>query len=143
MDAHSTGAGSDHTPAIDPDRHRSAEERFGATRAGHAEVDSLTSERAGRLWWDADVEDYHDHHGAFLGVDTPGGDFVWCPEGVREADAGLLGPVRDKTVLELGCGSAPSARWLAGRGARVVGLDVAVAMLRGGRGCRAAGERAV
>jgi len=143
MDAHSTGAGADHTPAIDPDRHRSAEERFGATRAGHAEVDSLTSERAGRLWWDADVEDYHDHHGAFLGVDTPGGDFVWCPEGVREADAGLLGPVRDKTVLELGCGSAPSARWLAGRGARVVGLDVSIAMLRRGLASMAADERTV
>ena len=38
-------------------------------------------------WWDADADDYHAEHGEFLGDDR----FVWCPEGLDEADAGLLG----------------------------------------------------
>ncbi len=38
-------------------------------------------------WWDADADDYQAEHGDFLG-DV---DFVWCPEGLREADARLLG----------------------------------------------------
>ncbi|MDN5760554.1 MAG: class I SAM-dependent methyltransferase, partial [Tomitella sp.] len=63
------------------------------------------------------------------------GDFVWCPEGLREADAALLGPAAElagRHVLEIGCGSAPCSRWLSAHGARAVGLDLSMAMLRRG-----------
>ena len=82
--------------------------------------------RASRGWWDADADDYQAEHGAFLG-DV---DFVWCPEGLREADARLLGDVAGRRVLEVGCGAAAAARWLATQGARPVALDLSAGMLR-------------
>lgn len=94
--------------------------------------DSAGSEAANRRWWDFDAAAYHEEHAAFLGVDAVDGDFVWCPEGLRESDAGLLGAVAGTVVLEIGCGSAPCARWLAGRGATVIGLDISAGMLRRG-----------
>jgi SAM-dependent methyltransferase len=84
---------------------------------------------ASRGWWDLDADDYQAEHGAFLG-DV---DFVWCPEGLREADARLLGDVREKKILELGAGAAAGARWLAGQGAEVVALDLSAGMLRHAR----------
>lgn len=54
---------------------------------------------------------------------------MWCPEGLREADAHLLGDVAGRRVLEVGCGSAPCARWLALQGAHVVGIDLSAGML--------------
>ncbi|MFT4128409.1 MAG: class I SAM-dependent methyltransferase [Gordonia sp. (in: high G+C Gram-positive bacteria)] len=96
------------------------------------EIDSATSARASRSWWDAESGDYHAEHGEFLGTDTPGGDVVWGPERLREAEAGLLGEVAGRAVLEVGCGSAPCSRWLAGRGARVIAMDLSRRML--GRG---------
>jgi SAM-dependent methyltransferase len=89
-------------------------------------VSDAESRAASRRWWDADADDYQDEHGAFLG-DV---DFVWCPEGLREADAGLLGPVADRRILELGCGAAAAARWLATQGAEVVAMDLSAGMLR-------------
>jgi SAM-dependent methyltransferase len=78
------------------------------------------SARANRRWWDAEAARYQDEHGAFLGD----ADFVWCPEGLREADTRLLGDVAGRDVLELGCGGAQCARWLVTRGARVTAFDV-------------------
>lgn len=95
--------------------------------------DSAGSEAANRSWWDSDAAAYHEEHAAFLGVDTADGEFVWCPEGLRESELGLLGTVGPGTVaLEIGCGSAPCARWLATRGATVIGIDVSAGMLRRG-----------
>ncbi|RBY85643.1 class I SAM-dependent methyltransferase [Blastococcus sp. TF02A-30] len=88
--------------------------------AGQAE-----SARANRLWWDAAAPAYLAEHGTDLGD----ADFLWCPEGLREADAHLLGDVAGRRVLEIGCGSAPCARWLARHGADVVALDVSGGML--------------
>lgn len=82
--------------------------------------------RASRSWWDADAEQYQSEHGDFLGD----ADFLWCPEGLREADVRLLGEVRGRRVLELGCGAAAASRWLASQGARVVGVDLSAGMLR-------------
>ncbi len=93
------------------------------------DVDSATSESASRSWWDGEADDYQAEHGVFLGNEVPGGDFVWGPERLREAEAGLLGEVAGRDVLEIGCGAAPCARWLAAHGARVVGLDVSAGML--------------
>ncbi len=111
----------------DPDQH----DDVGSVRPPRVltAVDSTTSDRANRWWWDHDAENYHAEHGEFLGAHAAGGDFVWCPEGLREADVGLLGDTADRDVLEVGCGSAPCSRWLAGRGARVVGVDLSRRML--------------
>jgi SAM-dependent methyltransferase len=92
-------------------------------------VTDTESRLASRRWWDFDADAYQDEHGAFLG-DV---DFVWCPEGLREADARLLGDVRGQRVLELGCGAAAGARWLDGQGADVVALDLSAGMLRHAR----------
>lgn len=103
----------------------SAEQQLGTAGVARRPVDTAESQRASRRWWDADAADYLAEHGSDIG-DT---EFVWCPEGLREADAGLLGDVAGKRVLEVGCGSAPCARWLAGRCASVVGLDLSAGML--------------
>ena len=97
-----------------------------------ADIDSTVSEHASRWWWDHDADDYHDEHGDFLGAARLGGEFRWCPEGLTEAEAALLGPVEGRSVLEVGCGSAPCARWLTARGAHVIGLDLSREMLRHG-----------
>jgi SAM-dependent methyltransferase len=104
----------------------SAEERLGTVGVARRAAGAPESERASRLWWDADADDYLAEHGRDIGES----DFVWCPEGLREADAGLLGDVRGRRVLEVGCGSAPCARWLAEQGAHPVALDLSGAMLR-------------
>ncbi|MGW6695944.1 class I SAM-dependent methyltransferase [Rhodococcus sp. NPDC054953] len=121
------------TPATDDDRHAAANATLGTTGVGRSRLDSAQSERASRAWWDADAADYHRTHGEFLGVDSAGGEFVWCPEGLHEGDVHLLGDVAGRDVLEIGCGSAPCARWLAGQGARAVGLDLSRGMLERGR----------
>jgi SAM-dependent methyltransferase len=90
---------------------------------------SVTAEenrQASRAWWDRDADSYQSEHGDFLGMV----DLVWCPEGLREADAHLLGDVRDKRILELGCGAAAAGRWLVTQGADVVGLDLSAGMLQ-------------
>ncbi len=83
------------------------------------------SARANRRWWDAAAPAYLAEHGADLG-DV---DFLWCPEGLREGDAHLLGEVAGRRALEVGCGSAPCARWLRREGADVVALDLSAGML--------------
>lgn len=108
------------TPSVEP---------LGPTRPRVRAADQATSRAANRRWWDADAESYHAEHGAFLGD----ADFVWCPENVREADVGLLGDVAGRRVLEVGCGSAPCARYLRARGAQVVAFDLSAGMLAHGR----------
>lgn len=81
---------------------------------------------ANRAWWDTAAPEYQAEHGSFLGD----ADFVWGPEGLREADARLLGPVAGADVLEFGCGAAQCARWLMGAGARVVGVDLSEVQLQ-------------
>ena len=97
--------------------------------------DPTESAAASRRWWDAEAASYLDEHGAFLGDAR----FVWSPEGLSEADSGLLGEVEGRRVLEVGCGAAQCARWLAARGADPVGLDLSGTMLgharRIGIGC--------
>lgn len=96
------------------------------------------TQRANRAEWDRYADDYQATHGEFLG-DVG---FRWCPEGVDEADVGLLGDVTGRRVLEVGCGAAQCARWLGTRGARPVGLDLSERQLRHSRrldeatGCR-------
>lgn len=83
--------------------------------------------RANRRWWDSAAAGYQALHGDFLGDAR----FVWCPEGLDEAAAGLLGPVAGADVLEVGCGAAQCGRWLRTQAAaQVVGVDLSLAQLR-------------
>jgi SAM-dependent methyltransferase len=90
------------------------------------QVTDAEARAASRYWWDTDADAYLATHGAFLGEV----DLVWCPEGLREAEARLLGEVRGCRVLEVGCGHAAGARWLRTEGAVPVGLDLSAGMLR-------------
>lgn len=91
----------------------------------HRPAGPLESARANRTWWDAEARSYQDEHGEFLGD----ADLLWCPEGLREADVRLLGDVAGRDVLEIGCGAAQGARWLASQGARVTAFDVSYGQL--------------
>ncbi|HUR50723.1 MAG TPA: class I SAM-dependent methyltransferase [Mycobacteriales bacterium] len=95
-------------------------------RVAHRDAGPQESARANRDWWDANARDYYAEHGAVLGD----ADLLWCPEGLREGDAQLLGDVRDRDVLELGCGAAQGGRWLASQGARVTAFDVSLGQLQ-------------
>jgi SAM-dependent methyltransferase len=92
-------------------------------------VDASTTRRANRAWWDAEAFGYMAEHGRFLGDAS----LTWCPERLREDEAHLLGDVAGLDVLEVGCGAAQGSRWVAGQGARVVGIDLSAAMLRESR----------
>jgi len=96
---------------------------------GRRAADAVATVRANRSWWDRDADAYHREHGEFLGD----ADFVWCPERLREQDAHLLGEVRGRRVLEVGCGAAMCSRWLAGQGAEPVAFDISAGMLRHAR----------
>ncbi|HEX7354892.1 MAG TPA: class I SAM-dependent methyltransferase [Mycobacteriales bacterium] len=95
-------------------------------RIARRALDASEAVRANRRWWDGGADAYQAEHGAFLGD----ADFVWCPEGLREADAGLLGDVSGRRVLEVGAGAAQCSRWLASRGALPVALDLSAGQLR-------------
>ncbi|MDJ0361119.1 class I SAM-dependent methyltransferase [Rhodococcus sp. H29-C3] len=110
---------------------------------GRGRLSSQASDRASRSWWDSDADEYHRTHGEFLGVGSEQGEFVWCPEGLHEGDAHLLGEISGKRILEVGCGSAPCARWLAAHGAHAVGLDISAGMLARGLDAMAAGGTTV
>jgi len=106
-----------------------AEQSTADTAVVHRAAGAAESARANRHWWDANATDYYAEHGKVLG-DT---DLLWCPEGLREADAQLLGEVRDLDVLEVGCGAAQAARWLVAQGARVTAFDVSAGQLQQAR----------
>ncbi|MFI7588969.1 class I SAM-dependent methyltransferase [Spongisporangium articulatum] len=95
--------------------------------AGYRAAGAEETVRANRSWWDGSAVGYQEEHRGDLG--GPDG-FVWCPEGLREDDAHLLGDVRGLRVLEVGAGGAQCSRWLAGRGAQVVATDLSAGMLR-------------
>lgn len=123
MSSLEVGSGAPENPPI---TQRGAERLLGTVGSERRPASSAESIAANIAWWDADADDYHVEHGEFLGVT----DFVWCPEALREQDAKLLGEVAGRDVLEVGCGSAPCARWLAEQGAKVVGFDLSAGMLR-------------
>lgn len=85
--------------------------------------------RASRQWWDANADLYQSEHGGFLGD----ADFVWGPEGLREADARLLGDVAGRFGVEVGCGAAQCSRWLIRQGARMLALDLSAGQLAAAR----------
>lgn len=89
------------------------------------DTDPDESVRASRGWWDEQSTDYYAEHGAFLGD----ADFLWGPEGLRESTAGLLGELRERRVLEIGCGAAQCSRWLRRQEAHPVAMDLSAGQL--------------
>ncbi|MFP3990618.1 methyltransferase domain-containing protein [Streptomyces sp. E11-3] len=95
-------------------------------------ADVAESSRASRGWWDRNADEYQREHGTFLGDDR----FVWCPEGLDEVEAELLGPaesLKGLHILEIGAGAAQCSRWLAAQGARPVALDLSHRQLQHAR----------
>lgn len=91
--------------------------------AGYREVPP--DGRGANRWWDTHAAEYLADHGATLGDD----DLLWCPEGLTEGEAGLLGALAGLDVLEVGAGAAQGSRWCAAQGARVVATDLSAGML--------------
>jgi SAM-dependent methyltransferase len=96
---------------------------------GRRTLTEVETRRANRRDWDAYADEYQATHGEFL-RDIG---FVWCPEGLDEAEAHVLGDVAGRDVLEVGCGAAQCARWLTTQGARAVGLDLSERQLQHAR----------
>ncbi|GAB3047421.1 class I SAM-dependent methyltransferase [Sediminivirga luteola] len=96
---------------------------------GYLAIGAEESVRANRSYWDGSAESYLAEHGSFLGA----ADFIWCPEGIHERDVRLLGKVRGRRVLEVGCGAGQCSRWLAEQGAQATGVDFSSAMLQQAR----------
>jgi SAM-dependent methyltransferase len=116
-----------------------AHERESEVIVGYAEVAASAAVAANRGWWDGEADAYQAEHGSFLAGpsgDPSDADFIWCPEGLREATAQLLGPadsLRGERILEVGCGAAQCARWLVAQGAEVVAMDLSSGQLRHAR----------
>lgn len=92
-------------------------------------VDEAESRRANGPDWDRYADEYQATHGEFLGDIG----FVWGPEGLTEAQAGVLGPLAGKDVLEVGSGAGQCSRWVRSQGGRSFGLDLSYRQLQHSR----------
>jgi SAM-dependent methyltransferase len=91
-----------------------------------------------RRFWDAGSDDYQARHGEVLTRTA----LAWGPWRVPEAELNVLGDVRGKDVLELGCGAAQWSIALADLEARPVGIDLSSRQLDHAReAVRRAGAR--
>ena len=79
--------------------------------------------------WDRYADEYQATHGEFLGDCG----FVWGPEGLTEDEAGVLGDVAGRDVLEVGSGAGQCSRWVRSRGGRGYGLDLSFRQLQHSR----------
>jgi SAM-dependent methyltransferase len=75
--------------------------------------------RRNRAYWDAYASEWVEPGRRAWASDEP----HWGIWHVPERELQTVPDVRDKDVLELGCGTAYWSAWLARRGAKVVGLD--------------------
>ncbi len=77
--------------------------------------------RRNRQSWNETADAYQQEHGTFL---EASGGLAWGVWQIPEAELQILGDVRGKDMLELGCGAAQWSIALAKAGARPVGLDL-------------------
>lgn len=82
--------------------------------------------RRNRRFWERGSDEYDRRHRKAL---EGGNAATWGLWRLPESSLQLLGPVRGKTILELGCGAARWSIELARRGARPLGLDATRAQL--------------
>ena len=87
-----------------------------------------------RRGWDAYCDEYQRLHGAQLTANPQ----AWGVWSLPESEVRLLGDVRDRDVLEFGCGAAQWSIALAQRGARCTGLDNSARQLDHARAAAAA-----
>ena len=92
-------------------------------------VDELESRSANGPDWDRYADEYQAPHGSVRGD----AGIVWGPEGLTEEQAGVLGDVADRDVLEVGSGAGQCCRWVRSRGGRAVGLDLSHRQLQHSR----------
>jgi SAM-dependent methyltransferase len=92
-------------------------------------VSEEESRKANGPDWDRYADEYQATHGDFLG-DVG---FVWGPEGLTETEAGILGPLADRDVLEVGSGAGQCSRWIRSKGGRAYGLDLSHRQLQHSR----------
>lgn len=89
--------------------------------------DALTEHaRMNRESWNAEGDQYQADHGDQLAAS---GGLAWGVWQIPEEELRVLGDVRDRDILELGCGGAQWSIALAGLGARPVGLDLSETQL--------------
>jgi SAM-dependent methyltransferase len=91
-------------------------------------------ERANRATWDGMSDWYQAHHGPEISAHSD----AWGAWRHPESELRLLPELRGRDVLELGCGAGQWSVWLAGRGARVTGLDLSTNQLAHARRSAAA-----
>ena len=92
-------------------------------------VSEEESRRANGPDWDRYADEYQATHGEFLG-DVG---FVWGPEGLTEEQAGILGELAGRDVLEVGSGAGQCSRWIRAQGGRDYGLDLSMRQLQHSR----------
>ncbi len=92
-------------------------------------VDEAESRRANGPDWDRYADEYQATHGEFLGD----AGFVWGPEGLTEAQAGVLGDVQGSRILEIGSGAGQCSRWVQAQGGRAYGVDLSFRQLQHSR----------
>jgi SAM-dependent methyltransferase len=90
-----------------------------------------------RTQWELASDEYQEEHDSDLSGERAA---AWGTWRIPEDELRLLGDVRDKDVLELGCGAARWSIALAERGARAVGLDLSTRQLEHARGLNRAGD---
>jgi SAM-dependent methyltransferase len=88
-----------------------------------------------RLTWDEKADAYQERHAGQL---ADSGGAAWGLWQVPESSLQVLGDVRGRDVLELGCGAAQWSIALAAAGARVTGLDNSARQLEHARKLMAA-----
>jgi SAM-dependent methyltransferase len=89
-------------------------------------VSEEESRRANGPDWDRYADEYQATHGDFLGNTG----FVWGPEGLTEDEAGVLGDVTGREVLEVGSGAGQCSRWVRVHGGTSYGLDLSARQLQ-------------
>lgn len=97
--------------------------------AHRRDADETESRDANGADWDRYADEYQATHGEFLG-DVG---FLWGPEGLTEASAGILGPLAGRDVLEVGSGAGQCSRWIRSQGGRSFGLDLSHRQLQHSR----------
>jgi SAM-dependent methyltransferase len=85
---------------------------------------------ANRNIWNADSDTYQSDHGPQL---AGSGGLAWGVWQIPEAELRVLGDVKGRDILELGCGAAQWSIALARAGARPTGLDISEKQLEHAR----------
>ncbi len=80
--------------------------------------------------WNSDSDAYQTDHGPQLAAS---GGLAWGVWQMPESSLQVLGDVKDKDILEFGCGGAQWSIALSKKGARVVGLDLSERQLEHAR----------